>query len=102
MPQPFDFKSIDPIIHAPARMAIMAVLTSTDAVDYTFLSEELCLTDGNLTSHLKKLEESGYVRCTKGFIGRKPRTSYRITAKGRAAFECYIDALETVVDQTRK
>jgi predicted ArsR family transcriptional regulator len=102
MPQPFDFKGIDPIIHAPARMAIMAVLTSTDTVDYTYLSDELGLTDGNLTTHLKKLEESGYVRCAKGFIGRKPRTSYRITAKGRAAFERYIDALETVVDHTRK
>jgi DNA-binding MarR family transcriptional regulator len=102
MPQPIDFKSIDPIIHAPARMAIMAILIQTDEVDYTFLSEELGLTDGNLTTHMKKLEENGYVRCNKGFIGRKPRTSYRVTAKGRAAFERYLDALEAVVDRTRK
>jgi DNA-binding MarR family transcriptional regulator len=102
MPQPFDFKSIDLAIHTPARMAIMAVLTQTDEVDYAFLSERLGLTDGNLTTHLKKLEESGYLRCTKAFINRKPRTTYRVTAKGRAAFERYIDALETIVTQTRK
>ena len=102
MPQLFDFKSIDPIIHSPARMGIMAILTQTDEVDYTFLSERLGLTDGNLTTHLKKLEETGYVRCTKGFIGRKPRTTYRVTARGRSAFERYIDSLETVVSQNRK
>lgn len=102
MPQPIDFKNIDPTIHAPARMAIMAILTQTDEVDYTFLSEELGLTDGNLATHMKKLEESGYVRCRKGFIGRKPRTSYRVTAKGRSAFEQYIDSLEAVVDKARK
>ena len=96
MSQNFDYREIDPIIHAPVRLAIMSLLASAGAVDFNFLSEELQLTDGNLSTHLRKLEEVGYVECKKSFLNRKPRSTYQIMPTGRAAFERYVNALEKV------
>jgi DNA-binding MarR family transcriptional regulator len=89
--------SIDAAIHVPARLAIMALLTRGDELDFTLLRDRLAITDGNLGAHLRKLEAAGYVRVAKSFVARKPRTSYRITPRGRAAFERHVAALEQVV-----
>ena len=76
------------------RLGIMSVLMANESVDFTTLKSLLELTDGNLASHARSLEELGYIRCEKKFIGRKPNTSYFITEEGRAAFAAHIQALE--------
>lgn len=87
---------LDPVISAPVRLAAIALLMTGAEVDFTLLRERLDLTNGNLLSHLRKLEEAGYIKARKALLGR--RTSYRMTAKGRAAFERHVAALQRVVN----
>ncbi|MFS3010102.1 transcriptional regulator [Bacteroides thetaiotaomicron] len=68
--------------------------------DFNFLKEQLSLTDGNLASHTRALEELGYIECSKGFVGRKPRTVFRATKQGREAFKSHIEALENFLKST--
>jgi DNA-binding MarR family transcriptional regulator len=75
---------LDPLIHAPARLAIMTLLSSVDAADFVFLARTTGLTNGNLSSHLAKLEDAGLVRIEKRFVHRKPNTNVELTAAGRA------------------
>jgi DNA-binding MarR family transcriptional regulator len=89
----FNAGDIDEIIHGTARLGIMAYLSTAEAADFTTLKEKLALTDGNLSVHLKKLEEARYVRIDKRFVARKPRTQVTITAQGRRAFAAYLDSL---------
>ena len=97
-PKPsFDPADVDPVINAPARLAIMTILAAGDEVEFSVIGEMLNLTDGNLGAHLRKLEEAGYVKCTKAFKNRKPRTTYRIQAPGRAAFAKHLDTLEKIL-----
>ena len=80
---------IDAVIHAPARLQIVMQLFVIDAADATFLLNRTGLTWGNLSTHISKLEEAGYVSVEKAFQGKKPRTMIRLTNKGRSAFETY-------------
>src|SRR5216684_4456108 len=96
MPAQFDLSKLDPVIHAPARMAVMSMLTVEHEIEFTSLAERLGLTNGNLGSHLRTLEASGYVECVKAFIERRPRTTYKILPKGRTAFRRYVDELERI------
>lgn len=80
-----------------ARLGIMSVLMVNDAADFATLKQLLELTDGNLASHARALEELGYIACEKRFIGRKPNTAYRATLKGREAFQAHLAALEEFV-----
>ena len=93
----FDYQQLDDIIHSRIRLAIMSVLITLDQAEFTFLRSKVNATDGNLSIHLKKLEEAGYVDVTKEFIAKKPVTSYKLTRKGRKAFEAYIDRLEAMI-----
>ena len=93
----FDYQQLDDVIHSRIRLAIMSVLISVDAADFVFLREKVNATDGNLSIHLKKLEEAGYVSVTKEFVGKKPVTTYKLNRKGRKAFEAYIDRLESMI-----
>lgn len=86
-------KPLDPVVHAQLRLAVLSVLVGVRSAEFTFLRETTGATDGNLSTHLAKLEEAGYVSVRKAFRGRKPVTSYAITAKGRQAFERYVEAL---------
>jgi DNA-binding MarR family transcriptional regulator len=91
---------IDPIIHQPARLQIMAALAALEAdarVEFTFLRDRLALTDGNLGSHLAKLERAGYIRQYKGFASRKPRTHIGLTRRGRRSFEDHVEALQVIL-----
>ncbi len=91
---------IDAVIHQPVRLRIMASLVTLDAteqVDFTYLRDLLEVTDGNLGAHLRKLEDAGYIGVKKAFVGRKPRTYVRATAKGRSAFENHVDALQRIL-----
>lgn len=80
---------IDPVIHSPNRLKIIVELYVVEAADATFLLNRTGLTWGNLSTHLGKLEESGYVAMEKGYDGKKPRTMIQLTDRGRTAFQEY-------------
>ncbi len=91
---------LDPVIHQPARLQIMAALAALregDSVEFTFLRELLGLTDGNLGAHLRRLEEAGYLSVEKTFVDRKPRTFVSLSVEGRAAFKRHVRALEAIL-----
>jgi DNA-binding MarR family transcriptional regulator len=94
----FDHTLLDDIIHSRIRLAIMAVLVSVEQAEFTFLKEKVNATDGNLSVHLKKLDEAGYIAVHKRFADRKPLSSYKLTAKGRRAFELYVEHLEQLIN----
>jgi DNA-binding MarR family transcriptional regulator len=85
---------IDRVVHEPARLMILMVLYTVEDADFTFLANVTELTDGNLSSHLRKLEEAGYVEIEKGYAGKKPRTTIRLTPEGREAIESYRSTME--------
>jgi DNA-binding MarR family transcriptional regulator len=90
---------IDRIIHAPARLRIMAALIALPPgaqLDFRTLGKSLDLTDGNLGAHLQILEEAGYIKVEKSFVNRKPRTDLAITPRGRARFEEHVAALREI------
>ena len=89
---------IDRIIHEPARLMILALLYVVESGDFTFLMRQTGLTWGNLSSHLSKLEEAGYVEVEKEFIGKKPHTMLHLTGQGRAAFQEYRQRIKQVLD----
>ncbi len=93
----FDHQQLDEIIHSRIRLAIMAVLVAVDEAEFNFLKEKVNATDGNLSTHLKKLEEAGYIAVQKTFENRKPMSRYLLTVKGKKAFEIYIDRLEKML-----
>ena len=84
-----DLAEVDRMVHEPAHLMILMVLYTVEKADFTFLLNATELTDGNLSSHLSKLESAGYVEIEKGFIGKKPRTSLQLTKVGRQAVENY-------------
>ncbi len=83
------------------RLGIMSILVVNDWVDFNSLKEMLELTDGNLASHIATLEKNEYLETKKQFIGRKPKTSYRVTILGRKEFQKHIDALETIIKKQK-
>ncbi len=93
----FDIGDIDDVIHGRVRLGIVACLSSVDSVDFNTLKARLQTTDGNLSVHLRKLEEAGYVRVEKTYAGRKPLTLASLTEEGRAAFLRYLEAMARLV-----
>lgn len=93
----FDHQQLDDIIHSRIRLAIMAILVSVDDAEFTYLRDKVNTSDGNMSLHLKKLEEAKYISVKKLFIERKPVTHYKITVLGRKAFEIYVDRLEKLI-----
>lgn len=93
----YDYQQIDDVIHSRIRTTVMAVLVSVEEAEFNFLKEKVNATDGNLSVHLKKLEEAGYVSVKKIFVERKPVSKYKITSKGYKAFENYIKKLENII-----
>jgi DNA-binding transcriptional ArsR family regulator len=89
---------IDRLVHEPARLMIMALLYVVESADFTFLMSQTGLTWGNLSSHLSKLEEAGYVEVEKEFKGKKPHTMLHLTDEGRAAFREYRRSMKQVLD----
>jgi len=91
---------VDPVIHQPTRLRIMAALVGLEEgsqVEFGFLLDLLGLSDGNLSTHLRKLEEARFIATEKGFVGRMPRTWIRVTPEGRRAFADYVAALEGIL-----
>ena len=94
------FQNINKAFESKVRLGIMAVLMVNEEMDFNALKELLSLTDGNLASHTRALEEMGYIVCNKGFVGRKPRTVFQATSQGKAAFKSHIEALEKFLKST--
>ena len=89
---------LDPLVHAPVRLAVLTLLAGLEDADFVFVRDSTGATDGNLSSHLSKLEEAGYVRISKGFAGKKPRTTCAITNEGRTALIRYLEDLQAIVE----
>ena len=94
--------SLDRVIHERMRLGIVSALAANDALTFTELRGLLQTTDGNLSVHARKLEDAGYVTCTKGFEGRVPRTEYRLTSAGRRALARYLDHMEALIRAARE
>ena len=88
---------LDPLIHERLRLGIISALAVHDALTFTELRDLLATTDGNLSVQARKLEEAGYVTCHKRFEGRKPRTTYKLTARGRSALDSYLETLSDML-----
>jgi DNA-binding MarR family transcriptional regulator len=97
MPDDFDIAAIDDVIHGRVRLGVMAYLSSAGSADFSTLKAKLSVTDGNLSVHVSKLEEAGYVAIDKRFVGKKPQTTISITTAGRAAFAAYLNAISKLV-----
>jgi DNA-binding MarR family transcriptional regulator len=90
------------VIHERVRLGIVSALAVNHELSFNDLKKLLEITDGNLSVHARKLEEAGYVKCTKSFVGRQPRTAFRLTAAGRRALEEYLDRMEEVIRSARE
>jgi len=93
----FDIGKLDDVIHGRVRLGVMAYLAEVEVADFTELKTLLDVTQGNLSVHLRKLEEANYVSIDKSFIDRKPLTRVRMTDEGRAAFGAYLEAIAKLV-----
>lgn len=93
----FDIEAIDEVIHGRVRLGVMAYLSTVGSADFNELKAKLQATDGNLSVHLRKLEDAGYVAVEKAFVGRKPRTTVTLSDSGRSAFVRYLDAMQKLV-----
>ena len=92
---------LDRVIHERLRLGIVSALAANAMLTFQELRDLLRLTDGNLAVHARRLEEAGYVECQKGFEGRVPRTTYRLTAAGRRALERYLSHMEALIEAAR-
>lgn len=88
---------LNPLLHSQLRLAVMSLLLSVEEADFTYLKEKTDATAGNLSVQIDKLSKAGYIRVTKEFVGKKTRTSCRITEQGRAAMEEYVRTLKTYI-----
>jgi DNA-binding MarR family transcriptional regulator len=99
---PEPFLQLDRIIHEKGRLAIMSLLAAAPEMSFTELRDTLEMTDGNVTTHIRTLQEAGYLAVSKSFQNNRPLTTCRLTAAGRRAFADYINLLENIVEQARK
>jgi len=93
--------ALDRLIHERLRLGILSALAVNDSLTFNDLKKLMQTTDGNLSVHARKLEEAGYIECTKSFEGRVPKTEYTITPTGRRALERYLDHMEALIRATR-
>ena len=96
--QPIDFNGLDTAVHGPVRLGILTALQTDGCLDFTTLKKRLEVTDGALGLHLRKLEDSAYITCKKAFVGRRPKSSYRISRAGRKALMNYLDAMRLLIE----
>lgn len=94
-------RHLNRVIHERIRLGIVSVLAVNESLSFNDLKSLLKVTDGNLSTHARKLEEAGYLSCTKSFEGRLPRTEFRLTDQGRRALQRYLDHMEALIDATR-
>ena len=95
---PIDFNALDTAVHGPIRLGVLTALHIDGPLDFTTLKKRLNATDGALGQHLRTLEETGYVTCRKTFVGRRPKTTYRLSRKGSTALRNYTTAMRALLD----
>jgi DNA-binding MarR family transcriptional regulator len=95
--QPIDFNGLDTTVHGPLRLGVLTALQLDGPHDFTTLKRRLEVADGSLGLQLQKLEEAEYIQAEKAFVGRRPKTTYSLTRKGRAALARYLDTLERLL-----
>jgi DNA-binding HxlR family transcriptional regulator len=93
--------NLDRLIHERLRLGIISALAANETLTFSDLKSLMNTTDGNLSVHARKLEEAGYISCTKFFEGRLPKTEYKLTAAGRSALEKYLSHMESLIKQMR-
>ena len=98
---PEPFLQIDRVIHEKGRLAIMSMLAASPELSFTELRDTLGMTDGNITTHIRTLQEAGYISVTKSFQNNRPLTTCALTAAGRKAFAHYINLLERIIRQNK-
>ena len=98
---PEPFLQLDRVIHEKGRLAIMSMLAATPELSFTEMRDALNMTDGNLTTHIRTLQEAGYLSVTKSFQNNRPLTTCALTAAGRKAFTSYINLLEQIIEQNK-
>ncbi len=98
---PEPFLQLDRVIHEKGRLGIMSMLAATPELSFTELRDTLAMTDGNLTSHMRTLQEAGYVSVAKSYQNNRPLTTVSLTAAGRKAFAEYVSLLEQIVQQNK-
>ena len=94
---PIDFNGLDTTVHGPLRLGVLTALQLDGPHDFTTLKKRLEIADGSLGLQLQKLEEAEYIRSEKAFVGRRPKTTYHLTKKGRAALANYLDTLQRLL-----
>lgn len=92
---------LDRLIHERLRLGIVSALAANESLTFNDLKSLMNTTDGNLSVHARKLEDAGYITCTKFFVGRVPKTEYKLSAAGRRALESYLNHMETLIQQMR-
>lgn len=90
---PLELGALDRLIHDPTRLMLVSFLYVVESADFVFLKSQTKLTGGNMSSHMSKLEEAGYVNVKKRFVGKRPQTMFRLTKRGRNAFDKYRKSL---------
>ena len=95
---PINFNGLDTAVHGPIRLGAMTALQIDGKLDFTALKKRLQVTDGSLGIHLQKLEEIKYIKSKKAFVGRRPKTTYRLTATGRKALIKYLESMQKLLD----
>ena len=98
---PETFLQLDRVIHEKGRLALMSMLAASPELSFTEMRDALKMTDGNLTTHIRTLQEAGYVSITKSFQNRRPLTTCSLTAAGKKAFSAYINLLERIIRQNK-
>ena len=98
---PEPFLQLDRVIHEKGRLAIMSMLAATPELSFTEMRDALSMTDGNLTTHIRTLQEAGYVQVTKSFRNNRPHTTCSLTTAGHKAFTNYINLLEKIIQQNK-
>ena len=99
---PHSAREIDRVIHERLRLGIISALAGNQSLTFNELKHAVKTTDGNLSVHARKLEDAGYISCSKSFDGRTPKTEYSLTAAGRRALERYLDHMEALIGRMRK
>ena len=94
---PEKFPLLDPVIHSRIRLAILSILISVKDADFNYLKKTIETTDGNLSTHLTKLEDKGYIKVSKGYKGKMPHTLCSLTARGKQAFSKYLEELDNLL-----
>jgi DNA-binding PadR family transcriptional regulator len=99
---PINFNGLDSSVYGPVRLGVLTVLQMDGSLDFTTLKKRLDVADGAIGIHLRKLEDVGYLTCSKSFVGRRPKSVYKITAQGRRALSSYLSAMQQVIDAVKE